>query len=399
MALRNQKKVRAANDREVQGLAISVTLVGSRDRVLEDRLRAAGMRSTSVESSELANLAHPSSLPPDVVVLDLRTKSEIPPILGSIKRQHPDTGLIIVASTLDPALMLEAMRAGVTECITEIERGDLEAAINRLVDQRASPVAGDVFVFVGAKGGVGTTTAAVNIATVLSKIGTTLFIDLHLAGGDAALFLGADSHFSVVDGLENTHRLDAAFFRGLVSHTKGGPDLLASADRPALTAVDPPRVRALIDFSAHHYRYTVIDIPRSDAAVLDSLEAAAMIVVVANQELATIRSASRVATALRQRYGREKVSVVLSRSDRQAEIGLTDLQVAVGGPVKHIFPSDYRLAVGALNRGQPLVTEGKSALGLAFEAYARELSGAKVASEQASNGKGSGLLGRLTGRR
>ncbi|MEO6223245.1 MAG: hypothetical protein ABIP90_08330 [Vicinamibacterales bacterium] len=378
-------------------MAISVTIVGSQDGVLEERLRAAGMRPTNVGTSALAGLAHPSNTPPDVVVLDLRSQSEIPPILGSLKRQHPDTGLIIVASTLDPALMLEAMRAGVTECVTEIERGDLEAAIARLVAQRTSPVAGEVFVFVGAKGGVGTTTAVVNTATALSKIGSTLVIDLHLAGGDAALFLGADAHFSVIDALENTHRLDAAFFRGLVTHTKAGPDLLASADRAALTSVDPPRVRTLIDFSSHHYRYTVIDIPRSDAAVLDSLEGAARIVVIANQELATVRSTTRVATALRQRYGRDKVAVVLSRSDRQAEIGLDDLQTAVGSEVKHIFPSDYRLAVGALNRGQPLVLDGKTALALAFQAYARDLSGSTAVAEKP--GKSTGLLGLFSGRK
>lgn len=380
-------------------MPIAVTIVGSRDRVLEERLRAAGMHPLSVGTDALVTLAHPSSKPPEAVVLDLRSQSEIPPILGSLKRQHPDMGLIIVASTLDPTLMLEAMRAGVTECVTDIERGDLEAAITRLVAQRASPVAGEVFVFLGAKGGVGTTTAVVNVATALSKIGSTLVIDLHLAGGDAALFLGATAHFSVVDALENTHRLDAAFFRGLVTSTKAGPDLLASADRAALTTVDPPRVRALIDFSAHHYRYAVIDIPRSDAAVLDSLEGAATIVIVTNQELATIRSATRVAAALRQRYGKERVAVVLSRSDRQAEIGLDDLEKAVGGLVRHIFPSDYRLAVAALNRGQPLVLEGKSALASAFQAYARELSGVKAPSGESASVKGPGFLGRLTGRR
>jgi septum formation inhibitor-activating ATPase MinD len=57
------------------------------------------------------------------------------------------------------------------------------------------------------------------------------------------------------------------------------------------------------------------------------------------------------------------------------------------------------LAVAALNRGQPVVDEGRSPLALAFEAFARELSGAKVAAEQPAAAKAPGLLGRLTGRR
>ena len=378
-------------------MAITVTLVGAQDRSLEERLRTAGMRARSIEPAELPTLAHPSATPPDVIVLDLRTKGQIPAALALVKRQHPETGLIVVASALDPALMLDAMRSGVTECITDVERGDLEAAISRLVSQRASPVVGEVFVLVGAKGGVGTTTAAVNIATVLSKIGATLVIDLHLAGGDAALFLGADPQFSVIDALENTHRLDASYFRGLVTRTKAGPDLLASADRALAMPVDAPRIRTLIDFAAHHYRYTVLDIPRSDSAVLDSLENASTIVVVANQELATVRSAGRVATVLRQRYGKEKVSVVVSRSDRQAEIRPEDLQRAVGGVVRYTFPSDYRLAVQALNRGEPLVTENKTSLAHAFQEYARELAG--VVQKGPVQERTTSLLGRLTGRR
>jgi pilus assembly protein CpaE len=378
-------------------VAINVAIVGAQDRTLEERVRAAGMRPTNLPASELGTLAHTSSMAPDVVVLDVRSQHQIPPAFGLIKRQHPDTGLIVVASTLDPALMLEAMRVGVTECITNIGSGELEAAISRLVVQRATPVAGDVFVFVGAKGGVGTTTTAVNVAAALSKIGSTLFIDLHLAGGDAALFFGAESPFSVIDALENTHRLDAAYFRGLVARTKAGPDLLASSDRVVGIAVEPPRVRSLVEFAARHYRYTVIDIPRSDAAVLDSLEGAAAVIVVANQELATVRGAGRITTVLRQRYGKEKVAVVVSRSDRQSEIRLEDLEGVVGGPIAHIFPSDYRLAVKALNKGEPIVVEGKTTLATAFQAFAREL--AKAETEDATPARSSGLLGRLTGRR
>lgn len=383
-------------------MALSVIIVGARDRVLEERLRGEGMQTSGISADELPGLAHPSSAPPDILILDLRNDQQIPRALALVKRQHPDTGLLLVASTLDPALMLEAMRSGVTECVTDVAHGELEAAINRLVAQRVAPVTGDVFVFVGAKGGVGTTTAAVNIATALSKFGSTLVIDLHLAGGDAALFLGADARFSVIDALENTHRLDTAYFRGLLTRTKAGPDLLASADRAVAIPVDAPRIRTLIDFAARHYRFTVIDIPRSDSAVLDALEGATGIVVVANQELSTVRGAGRITTILRQRYGGNKVSVVLSRSDRQAEIGLEDLQRAVGVSVSATFPSDYRLAVKALNRGLPLVVDGKAPLVGAFQDYAKTLAGsaAKATKKDTPPDRGSGgLLGMLTGRR
>ena len=188
---------------------------------------------------------------------------------------------------------------------------DLEAAINRLAAQR--PVhrsAGWRFAFVGAKGGVGTTTVAVNVATALAKLepGSTLLIDLHVANGDAAVFLGAEPRFSIVDALENTHRLDEAFFRNLIAKTKSGVDLLASSDRVMVTPLDVRRIRTLLEFAERHYRYVVLDVPRSDAAVLDALEGVTRIVVVANQELATVRSASRMAAALRQRYGKDKLT-------------------------------------------------------------------------------------------
>ena len=382
-------------------MATTVILVGVPDRGVEDRLRAVGMRARSVPASELATLAHPSSSPPDVVVIDVRGQDQIPSSVGLIKRQHPDAALIIVASSLDPGLMLSAMRAGVSECITDVAGGDLEAAVTRLLAERAAPVEGEVFAIVGSKGGVGATTIAVNTATILSKSGSTLLIDLHMAGGDASLFLGASSSFSVIDALENTHRMDVAYFRGLVSHTASGPDLLSSADRMVAPTPDPERLRALIDFAAHHYRYTVLDVPRAEPAALDALSGCAAIVVVANQELAGVRSAGRMATALRQQYGKEKVTVVVSRPDRQAEIEMEDLQRAVGGRVRYVFPSEYRLAVGALNRGRPIVLDHKTPLAMMFQTFVRDLSGVRTSTAKGvvAPAPGSGFLGRLTGRR
>lgn len=360
-------------------MSVNLLLVGSNDRLLEDALRACGMPATSVAGAELATLAQPHTKQPDVLVLDLRGQTHLPAALPVLKRQHPATGVLIVADRLEPALLLEAMRAGVNEFVASpVTESDLSAAIARLVAQRpASSVVGTTYAFLGAKGGVGTTTVAVNVATALSKFlpGGALFIDLHVTNGDAAVFLGVEPRFSIVDALENTHRLDEAFFRNLIVKTKSGVDLLASSDRVMVTPPDVRRIRALIDFASQHYRYIVLDVPRSDASVLDALEAASRIVVVANQELATVRSASRMAAALRQRYGKDKLTVVVSRADRLAEIAHEDVERAVGTSVKHSFPSDYRRALHALNKGRPITLENHNELSSSFLHFARSLAG------------------------
>ncbi len=244
----------------------------------------------------------------------------MPAELAALKRQHPSTNVVLLASALDPTLMLEGMRAGVTEFIAEpLNQRDFDAAITRLLEQRKDVGVGPgpVFAFVGAKGGVGTTTTAVNVATALAKLakGPTLLVDLHLAYGDAAVFLGADPRFSLVDAFENLHRLDAEFLKSLVVKTASGLDLLASADRPPNRPVDVRRLGEVVQLAASQYAYTVLDVPRSDLTVLDSLDQVTNLIVVANQELATVRNAGRMAAALRARYPRTEVATVINRTD------------------------------------------------------------------------------------
>ena len=71
-----------------------------------------------------------------------------------------------------------------------------------------------------------------------------MLIDLHLAYGDAAVYLGAEPRFSVVDALENVHRLDKAFLSGLVGHAHAGLAVLASSDRATATPIDSTSVRS-----------------------------------------------------------------------------------------------------------------------------------------------------------
>jgi pilus assembly protein CpaE len=378
-------------------VSLTIELVGSTDRLLEDILRAFGMIAAPLSGAELAAIAQPGRRQPDVLVLDLRGHAHLPAALPILKKHHPSTGVLLVADRLEPALLLEAMRVGVTEVVTApLVANDVEAAINRLAVQRSARTdSGTALAFVGAKGGVGTTTLAVNVAATLARLvpGSTLLIDLHVSNGDAAVFLGAEPRFSIVDALENTHRLDEAFFRNLIVKTKAGVDLLASSERMTTGPLDVRRIRTLLEMAERHYRYVVLDVPRSDAAALDALEGVKQIVIVANQELATVRSASRMAATLRQRHGKDKLTVVLSRPDRHAEIGHEDVERAVGVKVKHTVPSDYRRALEALNKGRPLALENLNELSGSLERLARSLAGLEKPAAPNKASKGFSLFG------
>lgn len=377
----------------------TVTLLGSIERDLAAALRDRGF---VVNDSDLgvAIASHVvGTKGPDVFIIDIRAHEALPREIVGLKRHYPQSGIVILARALDPNAMLDAMRMGVSEWVPEpLVLDDLESAIRRVARPVLGTVAGRAFAVMGGKGGVGCTTVAVNLATALHRAtgGPTLFVDLHMAHGDASVFLGVEPRFSVLDALENIHRLDQTYMKGLVTPTKAGLDLLAAANRPQHGPIDALRVRALIEFVTTTYPWVVLDCPRTDGTLMEALDATAAVLVVANQELATLRSASRLAASLRQRCGTHRVKLAINRFDSESEIGRKDVERVMGGPIAHTFPSDYRAAVAALNKGEPLVLQNHTRLAAAFEDVARDLAGLGPAQRDTAR---SGFFARLGGRR
>ena len=334
---------------------------------------------------------------PDVLLVDVREQSALPSEIGQFKRKNQRTGIVLVAAQLDPTLMLDAMRAGVSEVVTDpVTPNDLVAAIDRVVGQQTPhEVGSQVFAFIGAKGGVGTTTLAVNVATALAmeKSSQVLMVDMHITGhGDAGLLLGVEPRFSIVDALDNVGRLDGTFLRGLVTRAKVGLDLLASPDRPAIRPAEAGQIREMLERLTKQYRTIVLDIPRSDLGLIDALDPITSVTLVVNQELPTVRRAAQVAALLRQRYGKDKVGTVVTRYDARADIGQEDIERVVGLPVWAVLPSDYRRAIAAANAGRPLMTENSSRLASSIKDFAR-----KIASVKQEERKPAKAAGRLAG--
>ena len=130
------------------------------------------------------------------------------------------------------------MRAGANEFFTwppaeeafdEALRADSRAARRGAVG--AKPQA-TTLVFFGAKGGAGTTTLAVNCAVELARLSKrpTRHRRPQAGLGEVSLFLGVRSRYTLLDALDNLHRLDGEFLRELVVKHKSGLEILAGSD-------------------------------------------------------------------------------------------------------------------------------------------------------------------------
>jgi len=372
----------------------TVGIIGNSDGDLPSLVTASGLRPIALQADQLAAATRTNAAMPDALLVDVRRDRSALSMIAAIKRRYPAMGIAIVAKSLDPDLMLESMRAGVSEAISEpLTAAAIQAAIGRVVVHQTVPVESRVYAVIGAKGGVGATTIAVNLAAALARVlNDALLVDLNFAAGDAAVFLGVEPRFTIAEALENTHRLDEAFLRSLVVRSRAGLDLLGSSPRIAPGSIDPARMRALLDFVTRYYHAVVLDVPRMDSQILDSLEQATHVLVVVNHELPTLRSAHRLVGTLKKKYG-DRVGVVVNRSDQTAEIGLEDIEKTVGVKIRHVFPNDYRAAVAAINKGQPLAESTHGRLAESYTSFAAELTGLKPDAPAHDSGGGSGFFG------
>jgi pilus assembly protein CpaE len=374
--------------------AIIVTTDERFERQMVRVLRGGGVPTAVLD----ARRAAPEGADPDVAVVDVR--SDVSAGLAAIERvraAHPTAVVFAVAASAEPDLILQAMRAGANEFFAwPLERAALEpgveesvhgavrrAAARREAAQAASRPPSATHVFLGAKGGAGTTTLAVNCAVELVRLARrpTVIVDLKPSLGEVALFLGVRPRFTVIDAIENLHRLDREFLRELMTSHKSGLDILAASEqfeRP--NAQDAGAVEEVLRVLARVYDFIVVDAGSSlNACAVAALYAADTIVLVANPDVPSIRNAQRLIDRARQLGASgERVRVVLNRVSDDQLIAPKQIAAALGYAIDHAFASDYRTVAAALNAGVPLVLANHSALATELGRFTRALIGARA---------------------
>jgi pilus assembly protein CpaE len=318
----------------------------------------------------------------DVVVVDGRDDPDSAvAVVEQLRSADPTAGIFFVSSDVQPDSILRAMRAGANEFFAwPPTREALDEAVQRVASRRASsaPQQATTLVFLGVKGGAGTTTVAVNCAVEVARLSgrPTVIVDLKPGLGEVSLFLGVRSRYTLLDALDNLHRLDSDFLKELVVKHKSGLDMLAGSDqfdRPAME--DIPALEEVFRLLARQYEYIVIDAgSQVNPTAVSALCTADMVGLVANPDVPCVRNAQRLLERLAQ-IGPcgERVKILLNRAAEPYPISPSQLQSALGQPIFHTFPSDYKAVSSALNSGVPLALSSNTEIATQFDAFTRAI--------------------------
>jgi pilus assembly protein CpaE len=229
--------------------------------------------------------------------------------------------------------------------------------------------AAKVVLFYGAKGGVGTTTLAINAAIALHKeLGRRVcLIDANLQFGDHRVFLdlGLD-RMSIVD-LATAPAIDTDYIKQiLVKHESGIELLLAPPSPETAELVTHDHLPNIISLLANEFDYIIVDVDkRLDEVNLRILDVADTIYVVMTADLPCLKNVRLVLETISHLgYSADKVKLVLNRSNAFTGINVKNAESALKRRIDFHIINDYRAAIGALNSGAPFMyTKSDSVLG------------------------------------
>jgi pilus assembly protein CpaE len=318
---------------------------------------------------------------PDLILLDVMLpKLDGYQVAAKIRAEEGATAhvpIIMLTAEREVEQKVRGLRAGADDyLIKPFHPAELMARIKSLLARFAPrdalvgrPPLGRVLALYGAKGGVGTTTIAINAAIALHReLGRKVcLIDGNLQFGDHRVFLdlGLDRK-SIVD-IVTAPSIDQDLIRQvLVKHDSGVDLLLAPPSPETAELVTPEHLPMIIDQLRGLYDYILIDIDkRLDDVNLGILEASETMFVVMTADLSCLKNVRLVLETIGHLgYEAGKIQLVLNRSNAFTGINVKNAEGALKRTIDHQIVNEYRGAISALNTGAPfMLTKADSLLG------------------------------------
>ncbi|CAG36260.1 AAA family ATPase [Desulfotalea psychrophila] len=337
-------------------------------------------------------LDDPKATRVDVLVLEIGSDpdSELETIRTLLQEGVVGT-LFVTSAEATSKILLPALHTGAKEFFQqpilpqEVVKAFMEVRVsdNGQESEEMPSKEGSIFSVLGAKGGVGTTTFAVNLATSIQsfdKSKLVALIDMNRMVGEVPLFLNLETDLNWEEIGKNINRLDAAYLKSAMTRHSSGVYVMPAPNKIA-NGVQLARdylvtiLTAMQDF----FDYIVID----SGMYLDDIsfkifEKSEVVYLISTLSLPCIINAKRLKESLD--MGGEmtngKVQIIANRFEKKSQISLKEAGKMIGGEISVTIPNDYELTMSAINNGKPIANvRGKSNLARVYSALAETIVG------------------------
>jgi pilus assembly protein CpaE len=331
-------------------------------------------------------------LQPDIVLMDINMPG-VDGITASerISQQVPFCQIIMMSVQGEADYLRRSMLAGAREfLIKPFSSDELVSSIRRVYQLGASrrqvlptmapgstgtatmaqatpQERGKVIIIFSAKGGVGCSVIAVNLAIALqqSAAGKVALVDTSLQFGDIGVLLNLYASRTIADLATHGEELDNELIDDiLIAHSSGIKTLLAPPRPEMADTVTPNLVVDVLDRLRSLFDFIIVDTSSVlDDLVLSVLDGADKIIVVTTPEIPAIKNAKlffEVTEALE--YDREKMMFVLNKVDKRVNIRAEDIEANIKYKIEAQLPLDERTATTSVNQGVPYILGDKGSL-------------------------------------
>lgn len=330
-------------------------------------------------------------------------------VAEDLRIQRPTVSIVLVRDEFDTELLTRAMHAGVRDVVRRDDEKALTLAVERAHQLHAAlrgPAGarrlGRMVTVFSPKGGVGKTTASVNLALALSDGGArkVCLVDLDLAFGDVAITMQLFPTHSIEHAVGSESAIDLAMLEGLLTRHEDSLTVLAAPSHPDVRErITPALISRTLRALREGFDYVVVDTsPSFDDATLTALDETDECVVVATLDVPTLKNVKvALETMDLLRIARGHRHLLLNRADDAVGISVAKVESILGMPVAARVTTAMEIAAST-NAGTPIVIgTPQHAASQSFRDLAELMTGQSVdgpGTSRASTGRSRGLFRR-----